>query len=61
MVQIDMKKTGKTKHRELVTHSLDHEIALINQNPDLLAFLEQRSKPAKTFTLDQVRETLGLN
>ena len=40
---------------------IDQEIALINRNPDLLEFLKERSKPSKTFTRDQLRETLGLN
>ena len=39
----------------------DHELSLIREQKTLMEFLDQRSSPAKTFTLDQVRETLGLN
>jgi hypothetical protein len=56
-----MRKARKTKHLDLVNASFEREIALINRNTDLLAFLEERSNTSKTLTLDQVRETLGLN
>ena len=39
----------------------DHEISLIREQKALMEFLDQRSSPAKTFSLDHVRETLGLN
>ena len=50
--------------KEFVLAEIDdfeHEMALIREQKDLMDFLDQRSTPATTFTLDQVRETLGLN
>ena len=38
----------------------DTEIALVRQNEELMALLEQRSREKKTYTLQQVREQLGL-
>ncbi len=40
---------------------MDQEVALVRQQPELTALLEQRSEPGETFTIDQVRESLGLN
>ena len=40
---------------------LEHEVALIRENPELMAFLDERFKPEKSFTEDQVREILGLD
>jgi hypothetical protein len=39
----------------------EQEVALVREQPELMALLEQRSKADKTFTLDEVREALGLN
>ena len=39
---------------------LDTEIALIRQNEELMAMLAERSREKKTYTLEQVREQLGL-
>lgn len=41
-------------------NDLDTEIALIRQNAELMALLAERSHAQKTYTLDQVREQLGL-
>ncbi len=38
----------------------DTEIALVRQNEELMALLEERSREKKTYTLQQVREQLGL-
>ena len=38
----------------------DAEIDSIRQNRELLEFLEQRSRPEKTYTLSEVRERLKL-
>jgi hypothetical protein len=38
----------------------DTEIALMRQNEELMALLEERSREKKTYTLQQVREQLGL-
>ena len=39
---------------------LDTEIALIRQNEELMTLLAERSREKKTYTLEQVREQLGL-
>jgi hypothetical protein len=39
----------------------EQEVALVRQQPELMAFLEERSKPDTTYTLDQVKEMLGLD
>ena len=38
----------------------DTEIALVRQNEELMALLEERSREKKTYTLQQVREQLSL-
>ena len=38
----------------------DTEIALVCQNEELMALLTERSHEKKTYTLQQVREQLGL-
>jgi hypothetical protein len=38
----------------------DTEIALVRQNKELMALLAERSREKKTYTLQQVREQLGL-
>jgi hypothetical protein len=38
----------------------DTEIALVRQNAELMALLAERSREKKTYTLQQVREQLGL-
>jgi len=38
----------------------DTEITLVRQNKDLMALLAERSREKKTYTLQQVREQLGL-
>ena len=37
---------------------LDSEVELIRRNPELMEFLDQRSRETKTYTLAQVREIL---
>ena len=37
------------------------EVALVRQNPELMALLKERSEPSPTMTLDQVKNALGLN
>ena len=38
----------------------DTEIDLVRQNEELMALLAERSREKKTYTLQQVREQLGL-
>jgi hypothetical protein len=40
--------------------NFDTEIALVRQNEELMALLAERSREKKTYTLQQVREQLGL-
>lgn len=50
--------------REYVLGELDDfdaELALIRKNEELMAFLDERSREQKTYTLQQVREQLGLD
>ncbi len=49
--------------REFVLAAVDDfdtELALICQNEELMALLAERSRENKTYTLQQVREQLGL-
>jgi hypothetical protein len=49
--------------REFVLAELndfDKEVDLGRQNQELMEFLDQRSREAKTYTLRQVRKSLGL-
>ena len=39
---------------------LSHEIEQVRNNPELLAFLAQRSREKETFSLEDVKRTLGL-
>jgi hypothetical protein len=41
-------------------NDFDTEIALVRQNEELMTFLAERSSEKKTYTLQQVREQLGL-
>jgi hypothetical protein len=38
----------------------DKEVELVRQNQELMDFLDQRSREEKTYTLSQVRKSLGL-
>jgi len=40
--------------------SFEHELARTRQNQELMELLDQRSAETKTYTLEQVREKLGL-
>ncbi len=39
---------------------LSHEIEQVRNNPELLAFLAERSREKETFSLDDVKRKLGL-
>jgi hypothetical protein len=41
--------------------SFEREVALVRQNPELMEFLAERSKPGPRLTLDEVRESLDLS
>jgi hypothetical protein len=50
--------------REYVLAEVDdfeREVALVRQNQELMDFLDQRSRPSKTFTIDQARELLEID
>jgi hypothetical protein len=38
----------------------EQEVALVRQQQDLMALLEQRSRPENAYTIDQAREILDL-
>ena len=49
--------------REFILSEVDdlrHEIEQIRNNPELLAFLAERSREKDTFSLDDVKAKLGL-
>jgi hypothetical protein len=39
----------------------DREVALVRQNQELMEFLEQRSLPGQTYTIDEARKILELD
>ncbi len=39
----------------------EREVALVRQNPELMEFLDQRSRPGKTNTIDDARKMLGID
>ncbi|HKI20977.1 MAG TPA: hypothetical protein VKA15_24000 [Isosphaeraceae bacterium] len=39
----------------------DREVALVRQNQELMEFLEQRSRPSQTYTIEEAREILELD
>jgi predicted RNase H-like HicB family nuclease len=50
--------------KELLTAGIgafEREITLVRQNPELMELLKQRAEPGPTLTLDEVKESLGLN
>lgn len=55
-------RTGDGKEFLLAeVDEFEHEVALTRQQGELMALLEERSKPERTYTLDQVRAALGLD
>jgi hypothetical protein len=38
----------------------DREVELVRQNQELMEFLDQRSRPMKTYTIDQARKILEI-
>jgi hypothetical protein len=54
-------KTSEGREFDLAeVDDFDTEIALVCQNEELMALLAERSHEKKTYTLQQVRERLGL-
>jgi hypothetical protein len=39
----------------------EREVALVRQNQELMEFLDQRSRPGKTHTIDEARRLLGID
>jgi hypothetical protein len=44
-----------------IDDDFDDEIARICNSPELMALLEARSKPERTYSLDEARQALGLD
>jgi hypothetical protein len=50
--------------REYVLAEVDdfeREVALVRQNQELMEFLDQRSRPSKTYSIDEARKILGID
>ncbi len=43
-----------------VVDEFEREVALVRKNQELMEFLDQRSRPSKTYTIEQARELLGI-
>ena len=39
----------------------EREAALVRQNQELMEFLDRRSRPGKTYTIDEARKLLGID
>jgi predicted RNase H-like HicB family nuclease len=39
----------------------EQEVALVRQNVELMEFLDQRSRPSTTYTIDEARKLLGID
>jgi hypothetical protein len=39
----------------------DREVELVRQNQELMEFLEQRSRPSQTYTIEEARKILELD
>jgi hypothetical protein len=38
----------------------EREVALVRQNQELMELLDHRSRPSKTYTIEEAREILGI-
>ncbi len=50
--------------REFVLAEVDdfeREVALVRQQPELMAFLQERSRRDRTYSAEEVRQALGLD
>ena len=50
--------------REYVLAEIDEferEVALVRQNQELMELLDRRSRPSKTYTIEQARKILGID
>jgi hypothetical protein len=50
--------------REYVLAEVDEferEVELVRQNQELMELLDQRSRPSKTYTIEQARKILGID
>ncbi len=46
---------------EVNDEDFEHEVVLVLQNQELMEFLDQRSRPGKTYTIDEARKLLGID
>ena len=46
---------------EVDDEDFEHEVVLVRQNHELMEFLDQRSRPSKTYTIDEARKLLGID
>lgn len=62
MKYIDNHDTAPGDERAFTPSEVDdlsHEIEQVRNNPELLAFLAERSRETETFSLDDVKRKLG--
>jgi predicted RNase H-like HicB family nuclease len=45
----------------LEDRQFEAEVALVRRNPELMGFLEQRSQPSRTDSIEQARRILGID
>ncbi len=46
---------------EIGAEKFEREVSLVRQNPKLMELLDQRSRPSKTYTIEQARKLLELD
>jgi hypothetical protein len=46
---------------ESILQEYEQEVALVRQNEKLMEFLDQRSRPSKTCTIEEARKLLGID
>lgn len=42
-------------------HDFEREVALVRQNQELMELLDRRSRPSKTYSIDEARRLLGID
>ena len=55
-----MDKKSVSKKQLLEDIEFEREVALSARNQELMKFLEERSRSEKTYSLEEVRKSLGL-
>jgi hypothetical protein len=45
---------------ESLLQEFEEEVSLVRQNQELMEFLDRRSRPSQTYTIDEARKLLGI-